>query len=139
MTYEFKGYNWTELAECWGIKAEERPLIKGSENQEDWLMVPETIDISYHINNTSMVFTTSDSEEVLAEKLKVYILEHMLSDETEQQIQMRRDMNSFLEALVKETQGLNYSTPAYRGILAIESNHTFAQWFCHNLEKKMWK
>lgn len=84
-----------------------------------------------------MVFTTSDSEEVVAEKLKVYIFEHMLSEETEQQIQMRKDMNSFLEALIKESEELDYSTPVYRGILSIESNHTFAQWFCHNLEK-MW-
>lgn len=28
-------YNWTELAGCWGIKAEERPLVKGNDDQED--------------------------------------------------------------------------------------------------------
>lgn len=131
MTYEFKGYNWEELAECWGIEVGERPLVKDN-NGDNFLMVPESVDIYYHINNTRMLITTDNPEEVLAEKIKSYIHEHISGEN-----KVREDMNRFLEALIKESEGHDYSAPAYKGILAIKDDETFAQWFVYNLEK-MW-
>lgn len=136
MTYEFKGFAWTELAECWGIEAGERPLVKDSDGK-DYLMVPEEIDVFYFINDTKMMFTTSDPEEVIAEKIKNYISEHMFGEKAEHQDRVRQEINRFLEALIKESKEHDFNSSAFRGILEIEDNITFSQWFCNNLET-MW-
>lgn len=98
MGYKFKGFEWVELAECWGIAVD-------------------------------------DEEEVLAEKIKQHIYSNIDYSRGEfRDKQMRIDLEDFLEALIEESEEIDYNTPVYRGILAVESDETFAKWICNNLE-----
>lgn len=145
MSFKFKGFSWTELAECWGIKVEEvvlnYPVIDeetGEEVEGEDLvhLQAESIDVVKYVNGMKVVFTIEDEEEVLAEKLKRYIsekLRHPTTDPDERK-QIREDMNNFLRALIQESETLDYNAPVFEGILAIESDFTFSQWFCNNLE-----
>lgn len=138
--YKFKGYDWTELAECWGITVMDQMMnVIGLEDEDDeeirdLFMTPESIDIRYHINGTPMIFTTEDEEEVLAEKVKMHIKEELFHKENQS---VRDDVNSFLEALIQESEdgaGADYNYPVYKGMLEVENNHTFGKWIIHNLE-----
>ncbi|MEM5592869.1 hypothetical protein AAHH67_15880 [Niallia circulans] len=135
MSYQFKGFDWTELAECWGIKVEEQGLSLDNnlELMNDF-KVPEKIEITKYINKTKMVFTVDDEEEVLAQKIKNYIWDN-LDEDGFKNPQIRTDINNFLKALIEESEETDYSNPVYKGILAVEDDNTFAQWICGTLEK----
>lgn len=140
MTYKFKGYDWEELAKCWGIKVKKRPLnVKAhSEDSEfaNMFKVKETIEIEKEINGMKVVFTVDDKKEVLAEKIKRHIWDSLdwetgsFKDEN-----VRKDMDNFLKALIKESEMYDYNTPIIKGLLNIKHDETFAVWFCRNLEK----
>lgn len=137
MTYKFKGFSWGELAECWGIKVEDQPLniISNDEEFKEMMKVPESIDITKYINGMKMVFTVNDEEEVIAEKIKNYIFLNIEAGSGEfKDKQIRVDLENFLKALIEESKKIDYSYPVYEGILKVESDHTFAQWICTNLE-----
>lgn len=131
MAYEFKGYHWVELAECWGIKAEKQPLDANGD-----FKVPEKIEVTKRINGMKIVFEVDDEEEVLAEKIKRYIFNN-LTPEGFKDKSIREDMERFLKALIEESKKWDFSYPAYEGILKIEHDVSFAKWFCRNLEA-MW-
>lgn len=136
----FSGYSWTELAECWNITVKPQPMnVKNVTDEElrELFMVPEKIDIKYRVNNTSMTFTTEDEEEVLAEKLRRHIWSNIDLTKAEfKDKQMRTDIENFLKALIKESEGEfgDYIHPVYKGILKIENDYTFAKWITRNLE-----
>lgn len=128
--YKFKGYDWTELAECWGITVEETPMIKNDET--NMFMMKEKIEVVKYFNNTRVVFTVDDEEEVLAEKVKRFIIDKLCNNYDElNDIRVRTDIENFLKELIKEG---GYCTPMYEGMLKIESNTMFAKWVCNNLE-----
>lgn len=138
MTYKFKGFDWTELAECWGITVEEKPLNIISDDQEfkDMMKVPESIEITKRINGMKIVFTVIDEEEVLAEKIKQHIMSNIgLGNGEFENKQIRIDIEEFLKALIKESKQTDYNYPVYEGILKVKSDHSFATWICDNLER----
>lgn len=134
MSYRFKGYDWTELAECWEITVEEERIRAiGAESAS--FKFKEEIDVTKFINGMKMVFTVSDEEEVLAEKIKRYIHKSLyISEDSFKDRQIRTDLENFLKALIKESERTDYNAPVYRGILEIESDRVFAKWICNNLE-----
>lgn len=138
MGYEFKGYDWMELAECWGIKVERKPLnvftTNGKEDKDLNLSVAEKIEVVKHINGMTMKFVVDDEEEVYAEKIKQHIRKSLtLGEDGFDNKQIREDLNNFLKKLIEEEHG--YNTPVYKGILEIEDDYTFATWVCGNLER----
>lgn len=139
MSYEFKGFEWTELAECWGIKVEDVPTMVNVVGEKEPIQIgslPEKIDIRMCINNTSMIFTTFDDEEVLAEKIKRHIKSNINFSKGEfKDKQVRTDLEDFLKALIKESKEIDYNHHVYEGILKVESDETFARWICNNLEE----
>lgn len=131
--YIFKGYDFTELAACWNIEVKPATPNFAKNWDVDWTVL-ETIDVTHMINGNRVVFTIEDEEEVLAEKIKNYIREHLLNKNNQD---VRDDINRFLEALSKESEDgsvpdSNY--PVYRGLLSVECNFTFASWIVNNLE-----
>lgn len=139
--YKFKGFDWTELAECWEIavddKVKDTRILdengKPDKKLMDLFARPERIDIKYRVNGTNMIFTTEDHEEVLAEKLKRHIASHMHNEED--MVEIAADMRRFLRALYEEAEKTDYSYPVYKGMLEIESDVTLGQWVIHSLNK----
>lgn len=138
MSYKFKGFDWTELAECWGITAEPQPFmvnVVGESEPHELGKVSEKIEVTKFINGIKMVFTIDDEEEVLAEKVKQHIFSNIdFSGDGFKDKQMRKDLESFLNELIKEEEEHGYNAPVYKGILQVESDETFAKWICYNLE-----
>lgn len=138
--YKFKGYDWTELAECWGIKVERKPLnvftSDGKKDKDLNLSVPEKIEVIHHINGTTMKFLVEDEEEVLAEKIKQHIRSNLtFGGDGFKDKKMREDLNNFLTVLIKEEEQWGYNAPVYKGILEVEDDFTFSKWVCDNLER----
>lgn len=135
MSYKFKGFDWVELAECWGVIVEEKPILDDSPKLKEIFKTKEKIEVTKFINGTKMVFTVDDEEEVLAEKIKQHIYKNLDYDVGRfKDKQMRVDLEDFLKALIKESEKIDYNTPVYKGILAVENDETFAKWICSNLE-----
>lgn len=129
MSYIFKGYDWTELANCWGIEVKEKPLIKDSD-----LKISERIDITKYINGMMITFTVDEYDEVLAEKVKNHIKSNLdLSSGNFKDDSMRDDIHNFLKSLIKESRELDYNYPVFEGILKIEDDYTLMRWICDNL------
>lgn len=140
--YKFKGYDWMELAECWGIEVgytEWTTTFLGGDNEEKKLLsevfepFPETIDVTYYVNNTEFTVTTSDSDEVYMEKIKRYISSRM--DNQEELEEMTKDIRRFLQALYKESKEVDYNYPVYEGMLNIKDDFTLCQWVLKSLSK----
>ncbi|MFJ7976657.1 hypothetical protein ACIQZI_13290 [Peribacillus sp. NPDC096379] len=138
MNYKFKGYNWIELAECWGIEVGYDYLNVVGENADEMkelLKSPESIEITKYINGTKMVFTTNNEEEVLAEKVRRHILSSLDKETGDfKDKQIRIDLNEFLKALIIQSKKVDYAYPIYEGILAVEDDDTLARWICNSLE-----
>lgn len=138
MSFDFKGYSWEELAECWGINVgyEYLDVAENTVEVKELLKSPETIDITQYINGSKIVFTINDKTEVLAEKVRRHILSN-IEIETGRFIdkQIRLDLNCFLKALIKQSAKIDHCYPIYEGMLAIENDYTFARWICNNLEE----
>lgn len=138
MTYKFNGFDWVELADCWGITVQEKPMnVTGLDHEpklKEMFKTKEKIEVTKFINGMKMVFTIDDDEEVLAEKIKQHIRSNLdFSKGGFKNKQIRIDLENFLKALIKESER-DYNTPVYKGILAVESDETFAFWICNNLE-----
>jgi hypothetical protein len=137
--FVFKGFDWSELAECWGISVEEQPLtalVEGTDEIFELGKVPEKIDKTIFVNGNSVIFTLIDDDEVLAEKIKQYLWLNVDSTHgTFKDTQIRTDIHNFLKALIEGDDG--YDTPVWKGLLLIKSDHTLTQWITTNLEK-MW-
>lgn len=139
MSYEFKGFDWTELADCWGITVEEQPInvvgLEDNSELEEMFKVKEKIEVTKLINGMKMVFTVDNEEEVLAEKVKQHIRNNLaLGGDGFKDKQIRIDLENFLKALIKESEKIDYNAPVYKGILEVESDEVFAKWICNNLE-----
>ncbi|MFJ5623393.1 hypothetical protein ACIQD3_11765 [Peribacillus loiseleuriae] len=138
MSYKFKGFHWQELSECWGINVGYGYLNFIGEDageMRELLKRPESIEITKYINDTKMVFTTLDEEEVLAEKVRRHIFSNMNRETGKfEDKQIRMDMNAFLKALIEQSKKYDYTYPIYEGLLAVKDDDTFARWFCNSLE-----
>lgn len=140
MVYEFKGFSWGELAECWGITVEEQPMnvigIDDEPELKEIFKTKEEIEVTKYINGMKMVYTVDDEEEVLAEKIKNHIQSNLdSSGKGFKDKQMRKDLDSFLHALINEEEKLGYNAPVFKGLLEVEDDKSFAKWICHNLER----
>ncbi|MEK4025286.1 hypothetical protein [Sporosarcina sp. FSL W7-1283] len=138
--YKFKGHDWSELAQKWGVEVIAKPpkWAKQLNNEDDSWNLPEEIEVTHLINGMRVKFNIDDEEEVLAEKVKQYIRFNIDYSKAEfKDRQMRADMNNFLKALIEQSKELDYNYPVYEGILSVECDYTFANWFCENLER-MW-
>ena len=134
--YKFKGFGWSELAECWGLEVNEQPFTVGTTDEE---MVnvgntPEDIEKVYRINGTTMKVTLTDEEEVQAEKIKQFIWSNLNGYGDFKNPQIRTDIHNFLKALVIESNEIDYNAPVYEGLLNIKNDHTLATWITLNLE-----
>jgi hypothetical protein len=106
--YEFKGWDWTELAPVMGMEEELKQL-------ED---VPKDY---------------MKSEKALAENMSAKIRSYMCPmDCTEEEKQeVIGHLRAFLKKVADVTPG--YSRPFYKGILAVENDDTFLQIYAWNL------
>lgn len=144
MAYEFKGWSWEELAECWGIKLTPTPNVgkvvnlDGTDTGETFSLgdSPEMIDKTIYINNIRMTFQLKDEEEVLAHKLKLHIWDNVDMTEGEfKDKQMREDIRAFLYALAAEEDNHGYNSPVYRAMAGLQNDYTLANWVTDNLER----
>lgn len=136
--YTFKGFSWSELAECWGLEVKEQPFIVDTNDGETLNLgnTSEKIEKMYHINGTTMKITLTNEEEVQAEKIKQFIWSNITDGHGEfKNPQIRIDIHNFLKALITESKKLDYNAPAFEGLLNIENDHTLASWITLNLEK----
>ncbi|MDW0115877.1 hypothetical protein QTL97_02835 [Sporosarcina thermotolerans] len=133
--YKFKGYGWSELAECWGLEIKEQPFTASTSDGEmvNLGTIPEKIEKVYQINGTTMKVSLTDVEEVQAEKIKQFIWSN-LGNGGFKHPQIRTDILDFLKALIIESKELDYNTPVYEGLLKIDDDHTLATWITFNLE-----
>ncbi|MDN4608968.1 hypothetical protein [Sporosarcina highlanderae] len=133
--FKFKGYDWSELAECWGLEVKEQPFFASGTDGEvvNLGTIPEKIEKEYRINSTTMKVLLTDEEEVQAEKIKQFILSNLDAGGFKHP-HIRTDIHDFLKALINESEKLDYSTPVYEGLLKIEDDHTLATWITYNLE-----
>lgn len=146
--YKFKGYDYSELAECWGLEAKvEIPdwLKKinsnddedENENMNSLMGIEETVELTFNIGYQTIKVSTDDSEQVEREKIRQHIAKYLLrgNGTPEEIVKVRSEANAFLLALVEGEYG--YSAGVYKAISEIESNHTFAQWMIQHMEG-MW-
>lgn len=131
--YNFKGYDWTEVADYFGIKQEEKVLSEGDDESER-LTIPEKATVKYYVNNTFITLETSYEEEVIREKLISYLWKQMDMGKGEFINNTREVLNAYLDALIEQVEEISYASPVLKGMRDIESDHTFLSWFTHNLE-----
>jgi len=124
---EFKGIDWRELAEHWGIKQEMKVITDG-------ISVPETIKKKIVVNAKIVIFEIDDEDELIAEKLRQYIWNHYDMESATIDKQIKQDMKDFLQALCKDEY---HNTQMFKALLNVDEDHTFLTWFTHNLES-MW-
>jgi hypothetical protein len=138
--YKFKGWDWTELAECWGITVNKKDIryTDANGNEETFTThFPETLQVTKYINGKRCTFQIDDEEEVLTEKIKQHMYNNLENGGTDFiNKEMRTDIHDFLRALINADEG-GGDVPAYRGILEIESDWYLVRWMAHNLET-MW-
>lgn len=75
MLNQFKGFSWSELAECWGLEVKEQPFIADITDGKMVILgnTPEEIEKVYHINGTTMKVTLTNEEKAQPEKIKQFI------------------------------------------------------------------
>lgn len=118
--YEFKGYDWEELADCWDIDVSE----------------DEFAIVNIFMNGEKISITTYDYEEVIAYKIKKHIWNNLdMSSGNFKDKSIRDDLHRFLKALIKESKKLDHNFPVYKGMLKVKGDYTLARWVCDNLEK----
>lgn len=134
--YKFKGFSWSELAECWGLEVKEQPFVASTTEGEMINVgnIPEKIEKVCRINGTTMKVTLTAEEEVQAEKIKQFIWSNLYGHGDFKNPQIRTDIHNFLKALVIESKEIDYSTPVYEGLLKIKNDHALATWITFNLE-----
>lgn len=131
MSYKFKGEQWEELAECWGIRVEQVPVANMKKHT-----VSEKIEVRHYIDNTAMSFLVSDEEEVLAEKVKRFLWDSICGRTGKfKNKQVRQDITDFLNALADEEDEHHCSAPVYRAIASIEGDRVMVEWVIGNLER----
>lgn len=138
MAYEFKGYDWCELAECWGIKVTPEPMTAKVQGTDEVMHLgdrPEKIDKIFYVNGTRITFELTDEEEVLAEKIKQHIQNTLNTSGDFMSRTMRPDLVKFLNKLADEEEQSGFNAPVFRAIATLESDFTLAQWVINNLEK----
>lgn len=129
ITYKFKGIGWWELAKCWNIKVEERPLFVNS----DKIKIRKTVEKEIIVNKRVVKFEIEDEDEIIAEKTKRYIWNSIdLFNGKFKDQKIRKDIHKFLEALIGND---GHEKPVYEGLLKVEDDYTLAAWICHNLER----
>jgi hypothetical protein len=107
--YKFKGFSWSELAECWGLEVKDQPFIVGTTDGEIVNLgnTSEEIEKEYRINGTTMKVTLTNEEEVQAEKIKQFIWSNIKDGHGDfQNPQIRTDIHNFLKALIIESKKL---------------------------------
>lgn len=133
--YKFKGFDWTELAECWGLKAEksESKWLRMFSDEDDVPFKPVKVD--YFINKRKVTFEVDEEDEILAEKIKSHIRDNLdlitakFKDES-----MRDDIHRFLKALINESKQIDYNYPIYEAMLELNDDWTICKWVTNNLE-----
>lgn len=134
--YKFKGYDWLELAECWGIETKPRIpdwLYQLHDEDEEIEGFPEEAEIKFKVGGSTIRVSTNIEEEVLTEKIIKHITRTLARNvDNDASKQMRADINRFLDALIEEEFG--YSVGMYQALKEIECNHTLAQWIIRHLE-----
>lgn len=135
--YKFKGFGWSELAECWELEVKEQPFVAGTTDEEMGNLgnVSEKIEKVYCINGTTVKVTLTDEEEVQVEKIKQFIWSNLNHKGDFNNPQIRTDIHNFLKALVIESKEIDYNTPVYEGLLKIKDDHTLAAWITYNLDR----
>lgn len=132
-TYKFKGYDWEELADCWGLEVHqgsETPFIKRDDGF--FTHTPdfhEQLEKEVWVGSQLIKVTTEDDEEILLHKIREYISEHMNHGEAALDPRVKKDMVDFLTALVEQSKQTDYSYPVFEGILRLDSDFTFVSWF----------
>lgn len=103
--YPFKGWDWSELAACWGIDEIDESELDPKEPFSD--------------------------DKILATRIKDKIWGSVFFDEVRDP-QVLADTYAFLKRVVEiDNHG---DTPAIAGILEIKHPWSFAKWVCNNLE-----
>jgi hypothetical protein len=103
-SFEFKGFSWEELAECWNIE------------------VPEDIDCK---------IDPFADEKWLAEKVKEKIYSIVDGDDIVD-LQALSDLYAFVSKVAKDS--LHSDKEAIKGLLKIVHPWSFVKWVGHNVE-----
>lgn len=131
--FKFKGWDWGELADCWGITVntgEESPkFIDNGDGTStlDW-EPHERIEKTIWVGDQKVTFTTEDEEVILETKIIQHMSDNLGNDGEFIDPQMRTDIHNFLEALIEQSKNWDYHYPVYEGILKIESDSTLVSW-----------
>ena len=119
MEYKFDGYDWEELAECWGITVEEG----------------ETIDAEFLIGEQTIKVKLHDEEAVLGEKTKRYIMSNIdYSEEPRfKDEQIRKDLVAYLNTLAVEQRKFGTGAEIIQAIADETSDWALGKWVTENL------
>lgn len=119
MEYKFDGYDWEELAQCWGITVEEG----------------ETIDVEFFIGEEIIKATFRDAEAILGEKTKRYIMDNIdYSGEPKfKDQQMRKDLVAYLNKLAEEQRKFGTGAEIIQAIADEKHDWALAKWVTENI------
>lgn len=146
----FKGYDWEELIEFWGIKIpdDEFPDFDGEYPDADKMEKYETKDghLSYSAwwqNEASDEYKRyikefgkweKDTDKIKRKAIMDYI---WASHGTDREHKVASELQMFIDALMVQSDGHDYQTPVWSALLDIESNYTLFQ-FVGYLLPAMW-
>lgn len=139
--YIFKGHDWFELVEYFGLEQKETLIPihdpHGEVDMELSFYTKEKISMIRVINGMKITFELKEKEEVELEKLKQY-LHSRLSAIREGEIDDTREvLMAYLDKLIESSENRDYNSPVFKGIKSIEDDEVFIKWFVHCLED-MW-
>lgn len=135
--YQFKGYSFLELIECFELEQENFSYLTKDDEIEEALFKAlttpfnEEIEKVIYVNGNRVTFTLTDQEEVELEKLRQFLSKNRDDSKVVSMVRL------FLIILAEQSEKIDYNYPAFNGILEIEHPDDFITWVIHNLEL-MW-
>ncbi|WP_341323490.1 hypothetical protein NSQ62_08430 [Solibacillus sp. FSL H8-0523] len=133
----FMGIGFYELIDFFDLQQKKVPVIvearneDGTTSKKEIYKKKEVETLPVIINGSKVIFEINEKSEVELIKLKKFLRKN----ETNQEVVGA--VKSFMKALIKKSETLDYNAPGFKGVLEIEDDSTFMYWVVENVEN-MW-
>lgn len=133
----FKGIAFYELIDFFELHQKSIPIktevkqVDGTYQTVEIYKKNEVEKLSIIVNGNKVEFEVEEKAEVELIKLKKFLLENESNKEVVNAARV------FLKELIKHSLKYDFNAPGFIGILQIEDDSTFIEWFVANIEN-MW-